>query len=49
MSQVILFEECNLKVPDGNGGYTWKTFREDELHRPLINMSSANLPDPQAG
>ena len=49
MAQVILFEECNLKVPDGNGGYTWKTFREDELHRPLINMSSANLPDPQAG
>ena len=42
-SQVVLYKECELKVPDGNGGYVWKKFREDELHRPLI-LTSATSP-----
>lgn len=47
-SDVYFFKECRLKVPDGNGGSTWKNFREDELHRPLI-LSSAIDPNVQTG
>ena len=42
-SQVVLYKECELKVPDGNGGYTYQKFREDELHRPLL-LTSATSP-----
>lgn len=41
-SQVVLYKECELRVPDGNGGYTYQKFREDELHRPLILTSAVN-------
>lgn len=42
-NQVVLYKECELRVPDGNGGYTYQKFREDELHRPLI-LTSAQYP-----
>lgn len=41
-NQVVLYKECELRVPDGNGGYTFQKFREDELHRPLILTSAVN-------
>lgn len=42
-NQVVLYKECELRVPDGNGGYIYQKFREDELHRPLI-LTSAQYP-----
>ena len=47
-SSLYLYKECRLKVPDGNGGYVWQNFREDELHRPLILTSAAD-PAVQSG
>lgn len=41
-SQVVLYKECELRVPDGQGGFTYQKFREDELHRPLILTSAQN-------
>lgn len=38
--RVKLFKECRMKVPDGNGGWEWRDFREDELHRPYISPTS---------
>lgn len=45
--QLVLYKECQLRVADGNGGYTDETFHEDDLHRPLI--PSSNLNNPVAG
>lgn len=47
-SSIYLYKECRLKVPDGNGGYQWQNFREDELHRPLMLTSAAD-PNVQTG
>ena len=38
--RVKLFKECRMKVPDGNGSWEWRDFREDELHRPYISPTS---------
>lgn len=41
-TSLTLYKDCELRVPDGNGGFTNRIFREDELHRPLILTTSTN-------
>ena len=43
-AQVVLYKECQLRVDDGNGGYTDEIFHEENLHKPLISNSSGNNP-----